>query len=228
MWEQATHPKPEGLRARKKRRTLNAIEIAGIELALEFGHDAVTVAQICERADVSRSTFFNYVPTLESAIFGPPYPRLVADEVFAAFDEAAGVPFTQVCLQIIMSVIGDAEINPIVAAKRYELMRRAPETQTLVRGPLMQVLDDLADLAGNWLDAHPERQLGVGSGRNEAKLLVSATGLALEDVIERTGLAGGTDDVRLTVDTWVDAFQKVAQLTRAQAEEMGRTTRFAP
>ncbi|QTV80683.1 TetR/AcrR family transcriptional regulator [Microbacterium sp. NIBRBAC000506063] len=60
----------EGLRARKQRQTRDTIHRAAVDLALELGPDAATVAAISERADISPRTFFNYYPSKEDAIVG--------------------------------------------------------------------------------------------------------------------------------------------------------------
>lgn len=210
--------KPEGLRERKKRQTETAIELAGIELALESGLETVTVAKICDRAEVSRSTFFNYMPSLEAAIFGRPYPRLVPGEVAAMLDAAEGLPLSSALLGVVMSVIENTAVNPEVAGKRYQLMQQHPETQILVRGPLTQVFDDLADVAGDWLEAHPERQAGAGPARREAKLLVGIVGMALEDLLLRLSADGGLQDVELSPADWVEAIANIAHLAGSQVQ----------
>jgi AcrR family transcriptional regulator len=57
------------LRERKKRLTREAIAAAAFELFTEHGFDAVTVAAIARRANVSEATVFNYFPTKEDLIF---------------------------------------------------------------------------------------------------------------------------------------------------------------
>ncbi|MEE1622385.1 TetR/AcrR family transcriptional regulator [Zafaria sp. J156] len=66
----------EGLRARKRRATREAIERAAVELSLEHGYEHVTVEMICEVADISQRTFFNYAGSKEGAVLGiePPLP----------------------------------------------------------------------------------------------------------------------------------------------------------
>jgi AcrR family transcriptional regulator len=60
-----------GLRERKKQQTRQAIAAAAFELFAEHGFDAVTVAGVARRADVSEATVFNYFPTKEDLIYGP-------------------------------------------------------------------------------------------------------------------------------------------------------------
>ena len=56
-----------GLRERKKIKARLAIERAALELVLERGYDGTTVEDICERAEVSKKTFFNYFPSKPTA-----------------------------------------------------------------------------------------------------------------------------------------------------------------
>jgi AcrR family transcriptional regulator len=58
------------LRERKKQRTRQAIAAAAFEMFAERGFDAVTVAAVARRADVSEATVFNYFPTKEDLVYG--------------------------------------------------------------------------------------------------------------------------------------------------------------
>lgn len=72
----------EGLRARKKRRTQQAISDAAIQLILDRGFDKVSVADIAAAAEVSKPTLFSYFPTKE---------HLVLDRIDDHRDEPAQV-----------------------------------------------------------------------------------------------------------------------------------------
>ena len=52
-----------GLRERKKQRTRELIAGTALELFLERGFDAVTIAEIAQRADVDAKTIYNYFPS---------------------------------------------------------------------------------------------------------------------------------------------------------------------
>ena len=62
-------PEPEGLRARKKRLTREAIFAAADRLFAERGFENVTVAEIADAANVSVKTLFTYVNAKEELIF---------------------------------------------------------------------------------------------------------------------------------------------------------------
>lgn len=54
----------------RQRRTRRALVDGARSLTAEHGLAGFTVEQLCERAGVSRRTFFNYFPTKESAVLG--------------------------------------------------------------------------------------------------------------------------------------------------------------
>jgi len=58
-----------GLRERKKQQTRTAIATAAVELFASRGFEAVKVAEIAVRANVSEATVFNYFPTKEDLIY---------------------------------------------------------------------------------------------------------------------------------------------------------------
>jgi AcrR family transcriptional regulator len=58
-----------GLRELKKQKTRKAISDLATKLFLERGYDAVTTAEIAERAEVSVPTLFKYFPNKESLVF---------------------------------------------------------------------------------------------------------------------------------------------------------------
>jgi AcrR family transcriptional regulator len=60
---------PTSRRERRKREVQERIIEASIELFTEQDCEAVTVEQICERADVSRKTFYNYYLSKQTLIY---------------------------------------------------------------------------------------------------------------------------------------------------------------
>jgi AcrR family transcriptional regulator len=69
MEPEAATPEPEGLRARKKRLTREAIFAAADRLFAQRGFENVTVAEIADAANVSVKTVFTYVSAKEELIF---------------------------------------------------------------------------------------------------------------------------------------------------------------
>ena len=71
------------LRESKRRATKAAIEEHATRLVLDRGFDGVTVEDICQAAEISKRTFFNYVDSKETAVLGPLPTPLSEDEVHA-------------------------------------------------------------------------------------------------------------------------------------------------
>lgn len=59
--------RPAGLRERKKLRTRGEISAAAVSLIAERGLNEVRVEDICDEAEIGRSTFFRYFDSKESA-----------------------------------------------------------------------------------------------------------------------------------------------------------------
>jgi len=63
----AMSDRPDGLRERKKQRTRSEISAATLALISERGLAEVRVEDICDAAEIGRSTFFRYFDSKESA-----------------------------------------------------------------------------------------------------------------------------------------------------------------
>ncbi|MEJ1229402.1 MAG: TetR/AcrR family transcriptional regulator [Galbitalea sp.] len=59
-----------GLRERKRAETRERLETAAVTIAARDGLEHATVDAICQAADVSPRTFFNYFDSKEDAIVG--------------------------------------------------------------------------------------------------------------------------------------------------------------
>lgn len=167
-----------GRRERKRRQTHSAIERAAVALACEVGYANVTVVEVCERADVSRSTFFNYMATLDAAIFGHPL-TIIEDERAMAILEADPHNLGRAIHRIALESVGDDEIDPVVMAGRRKLLREQPETAVHWEATFTRLRHQELELATRWLIAHPElRRLPDVSVVREAMLHVTASGAA--------------------------------------------------
>jgi AcrR family transcriptional regulator len=60
---------PRGLRERKKQLTRDLIADAALELFLERGYEAVTIAEVADRAAVDVKTIYNYFPSKPDLVY---------------------------------------------------------------------------------------------------------------------------------------------------------------
>jgi AcrR family transcriptional regulator len=110
----------EGLRERKKRQTREAIAAAAMQLFLEHGYDAVTVADVARAADVSEKTVFNYFPTKEDLVLhGGQERRAALIEAIRARKSGTSLvkPFRNATMDFI-DAVERGPIEPIVAVPR--------------------------------------------------------------------------------------------------------------
>jgi AcrR family transcriptional regulator len=70
-----------GLRERKRAATRAALTAIARRLTAERGLNGYTVDEVCEQAEISRRTFFNYFPTKEDAILGHVDDEIPADVI---------------------------------------------------------------------------------------------------------------------------------------------------
>lgn len=196
-----------GLRERKKRATVNAIERTAVRLALEKGHATVQVHEICEGADISRSTFFNYMPNREAAIFGRPLTMVPFEQAWGLMQQYADRSLLRGLYEVALVSVGGAEINPEVAAGRNRLVAEQPDCAAQTLAPFMTLSADLTGLLYVWFeDDHSRRRMPEVPVAREAMLTVSLVGSALQVAM---GEVSGEEDTELRVH---DVARIVAEL----------------
>ena len=175
-------PPIEGLRERRRQRTLARLEEVAILLFSERGYDAVTVDDIAAEAEVSRRTFFRYFPGKEEVLFADNHRRL--EELRAALAaRPPEEPALTALRRAIMSMAGDYEHD------RERLLRRAKimaETPALYARSLASQRDGeqaVTELVAEWLGVDPRTNLAPG--------IVAAATLAAVRVAIYSWLADG-------------------------------------
>ena len=99
---------PTGRRERNRLQTTLAIEDVATRLFLEHGVDAVTVEQICEGADISRRSFFNYFES-KAQLLSSPSASVVTPDLLAEITELSAeksLPFPAQVVELV-SKCGD-------------------------------------------------------------------------------------------------------------------------
>jgi len=135
----------DGLRARKRAATQAALEAAAIGQASEHGYHHVTVEMICEAAQVSPRTFFNYFSTKDAAFLGAsaPIPTEAAVDTFVA--GGGGSVLAELVLMI-ESAIDASEPDRELLRARRTLIENTPELFTSEITRLAELEDQLADI----------------------------------------------------------------------------------
>lgn len=147
-----------GLRSRKKQRTRAAIERAALELALERHNPDATVEEICERAGISRMTFFNYFPSKIAALTGESSAGFTIDDLVSLLEAHPERFYLDALVEFGQHVIivgTDEEI----ASLRRRAMEALPELgfqERRLAGALKQAVWEAFN---RFLSEHPERRV---------------------------------------------------------------------
>jgi AcrR family transcriptional regulator len=143
---------------RRKQETRARILEAAVDLFGEVGFEATKVADVCERADVARQTFFNHFPTKD-------------DLLRALYREGVG---------FVSATLDAACERGATTRERVALFYRALVEAAAQMGPSSR------ELVGQILHANPEPGRLAESRRLEDLFLALVErGLALDDVTRR-------------------------------------------
>ncbi len=94
-----------GLRERKRLATRSAITAVARSLTAERGLNGYTVEEVCEKAGISRRTFFNYFPSKEDAIIGHVDDEFPAETVEAFIRGGAGSPAGEISATLFQDLV---------------------------------------------------------------------------------------------------------------------------
>jgi AcrR family transcriptional regulator len=184
----------QGLRERKKAETREALRAAAIRLFLEHDPSAVTVNDICEAAQVSRRTFFNYFESKEAALFA--WDQQLTDE-FAS--RLAARPAHEPPLTALRRAMDDT--MPSFAEQtgwnaRKELFGAYPELRT-------KILYAVFRLETRLIDTLTDRT-GCPEGSLYPRLLAAATGSAFRVAFTSWTPETGIEGLRVLIDQAFD------------------------
>ena len=211
----------EGLRERKKRQTENAIEIAAVRIALRDGFAQVTVREICALAEISRATFFNYMPTREAAIFGKPIELIEAESAERTLAAASTTDAVSAVYVLLLASVGHTRMNPAVARGRARLAMEQPGALELIKNQYARISTQLTVYLSGWLSVHPEyRRLPEASVLEEASLAVGVGMTAMGAVFAVQEDAPG--DIELSTAVFRAQLDAIARLAAPRVSPAAR------
>jgi len=167
-----------GLRERKKLRTRETISRVAIELFVERGYHATTLAEIAEAADVSTRTIFAYYPSKEDILFCD-FPALLDAVAHALRERPAGKDALETIRDFILAMPHggkdelDEQLHAIVksdATLRSHMRARMVQLQDLVAAAVAEDIGaDADDLRPHVVAASLIAAFEVMSERDPAK-----------------------------------------------------------
>jgi AcrR family transcriptional regulator len=116
-----------GLRERKRTETRSKLETAAVTLVLRDGLEHATLDAICEAADVSNRTFFNYFESKEDAITGAKYAHITDEAIDDVLREHDGEEPLEVIVRLIFRVLNPSIEASELLKKRMKLYKLYPQ-----------------------------------------------------------------------------------------------------
>ncbi len=124
-------PATRSLTDRKRRRAMDAIRRAALELFSERGYDAVSVTDIAERAEVGRTTFFRYFGDKQEVLFADPdEPAEPIAAAVGVIDQPIGASMTaaiEATRRLVVSYVKHITADPDAYAEHQRLVNGQPE-----------------------------------------------------------------------------------------------------
>jgi AcrR family transcriptional regulator len=144
-----------GIRERKKQRTRQALRQAALELFLERGFEATTIADITAAADVAPRTFFSYFQTKED---------VVLDEGPQRFDQLQqtlrqrphGEPLLAAFRRVALQIAADLQAQSDQQRALARVIRGTPAIQARIRERMGQWEEQLAVMLAQERNAPPD------------------------------------------------------------------------
>lgn len=162
------------LRERRRIDTTRLIHLAALALAECQDPEAVTVEAICERAGVSRRTFFNYFPVREAAFISgpPPFSQTALDRFLGS-----GGRLLDDVIELLSSRLPESEADKRALRLMKELMSRQARIAAMQISAFHEHEKELADLIARRLGA-AENDLAC---RTFSAAALAATRVVLEE-----------------------------------------------
>ncbi|MPY98480.1 MAG: TetR family transcriptional regulator [Actinophytocola sp.] len=185
------------LRARRRQRLANEVEIAALRLFAERGVDAVTVDDIAQAANISRRTFFRYFASKDDLLHGNPERQrdIVLEAAGAAPNDVASGALVR---RILLALAADFDDHREMLLLRKEIAEKFPNAM---------------------------RQTHSGHTSLVAAILEVVTTRAESEFSARVHVHAGFGAMQAAVRTWFtgSTSQSLRELTAAALDLIGLT-----
>ncbi len=178
-----------GLRERKRIETRDRLETAAVTLVLKNGLEHTTLDAICDAANVSGRTFFNYFDSKEDAILGLQDSQITDEAVTAVLAEHEGADPVELTIRLMFGVLNPSinsstlmksrmkivKLHPQLLGRMANQMQRMTEQLTNAIGPLLRAAPAFADQNLTESELSVEVMLSLCSGATRAAVKEWAT-----------------------------------------------------
>lgn len=167
------HAASSGLRERKQRATRISIEIATLSLVLEKGYGGATIEEICQNADVSMRTFFNYFPSKDDAVIGMPSPDVDEEWLLSSLFRNESDSLLDTVLVTLIEVTSQDPSDVRVERLRKKVLATYPDLMYRHMKHFFEMEKTMREALAVYLTKSPDKRIFTGElQESEEALLV--------------------------------------------------------
>jgi len=133
-----------GLRERKRAETRDRLESAAVSLVLKNGIEHATLDAICEMADVSPRTFFNYFESKEDAILGLNEVELTDQVVTDVRNEHPKADVVEITIRLMFRVLSPSIASSKLFKSRMKIVKQHPHLLGRMANQMQRMSEQLS------------------------------------------------------------------------------------
>lgn len=184
------------LRASRRRRMADDIELAALRLFAARGIDAVTVEDIADAADISRRTFFRYYASKDDVLLGDPEQHLeIVRAALASIPASTGA--VMLLRRSLLALAAGLEERREAVLLRKRIAAQTPDAFARQARQSTDAVDALVGVLATTLGVDPDLDL-------RPKVYVHAALGAMQAAIQLWLAAGTKDSLERLVEQALD------------------------
>jgi AcrR family transcriptional regulator len=134
-----------GLRERKRAETRDKLETAAVTLVLKNGLEHTTIDAICEAAEVSGRTFFNYFDSKEDAILGLKDTEITDESMVALLASHVGADPVELTVRLMFGVLNPSINSSTLFKARMKIVKQHPLLLGRVTSQMQRMTEQLTN-----------------------------------------------------------------------------------
>jgi len=199
-----------GLRDRKRIQTRARMEKAAVDLVLKHGMHVATIEAICEEAEVSSRTFFNYFDSKEDAILGLSGIELT-EEIVRSHTGTTDV--IEALVGLMVEIATPALEDTTLHTSRTEVLHRYPELFSKQVSRITRITDELLDAVRTVMATDPRFSDSAGAASLLAEPILAMCSSTVR-ISAKEWIAAGSDAPIDTITT------RAVELAREVVEKL--------
>jgi AcrR family transcriptional regulator len=182
-----------GLRERKRSETRARLETAAVTIAARDGIEHATLDAICESAEVSTRTFFNYFDSKEDAILGIRDMAINEESVATALAGHEGADVIELTVRVLFGLVNPSVTTSKLQKARIKILKAHPQLLGRLAIQFFRMTEELTSAIQPVLATSPEfRDQSPEESTISAELMLSLCSGAVRTAVKEWTTTGNS------------------------------------